>query len=172
MREKNLSALLSNMDILISGPGVIVLFKLKGNFTDSTLWHCSKTTFFQANKSRHDIFCRELKYAMVCDNFESTVSVASPAIPSEIDVTQTDLGKDISDHLKSAVKTPKIKSGTVTKCLEARSMIRFNFEGVSIIERWQWRHLLILSVKKSFILTEKIQILCWNTTANNTIVTK
>ena len=68
---------------------------------------------FQVNKSRHDIFCRELKYAMVCDNFESTVSVASPAIPSEIDVTQTDLGKDISDHLKSAVKTPK--SGTVLK---------------------------------------------------------
>ena len=34
MREKNLSALHSNMDILISGLGVLVPFELKGNFAD------------------------------------------------------------------------------------------------------------------------------------------
>ena len=35
MKEKNLGALTSNMDILISGLEVLMLFELKGNFTDS-----------------------------------------------------------------------------------------------------------------------------------------
>jgi hypothetical protein len=43
---------------------------------------------------------------MVCDNFESTVSVAVPAIPSEIDAKKVDLGQDIVEHLKKFVKVP------------------------------------------------------------------
>jgi hypothetical protein len=72
---------------------------------------------FQANKSRHALFCRELKYAMVCDNFESTVSVAAPAIPSEIDSGEKpdpDIGKDIVDHLKNFVKVPALTSAGIT----------------------------------------------------------
>ena len=62
---------------------------------------------FQSNASRHQLFCKELKYAMVCDNFESTVSVAVPAIPSDIDAENVvDLGQDIFAHLKNFVKVP------------------------------------------------------------------
>jgi hypothetical protein len=57
------------------------------------------------------LFCRELKYAMVCDNFESTVSIAAPAIPSEIDTKETNLGKDMTEHLKGIFKTPASKPG-------------------------------------------------------------
>ena len=38
MEKKNMGALHSNMDILISGMGVFDAFGLKGNFTDSTVW--------------------------------------------------------------------------------------------------------------------------------------
>jgi hypothetical protein len=57
------------------------------------------------------LFCRELKYAMVCDNFESTVSIAAPAIPCEIDAELTGLGGDMADHLKNSIKVPQKQSG-------------------------------------------------------------
>ena len=74
------------------------------------MWIFSSSHFltkFQSNASRHQLFCKELKYAMVCDNFESTVSVAVPAIPSDIDAENVvDLGQDIFAHLKNFVKVP------------------------------------------------------------------
>ena len=37
MKEKNLDALHTNMDISIAGQGVLILFEIKGNLTDSTV---------------------------------------------------------------------------------------------------------------------------------------
>lgn len=45
-------------------------------------------------------FCQELKYAMVCDNYESTVSIAAPPIPSKIDETFQDDLESIEHHLR------------------------------------------------------------------------
>ena len=43
MKEKNLGALHSNMEILISGLDVFAPFKCKDNLTDSTVWHIGET---------------------------------------------------------------------------------------------------------------------------------
>ena len=43
MKEKNLGALRSSIDILISGVEVFILFEFKGNLTDSTLWNTDET---------------------------------------------------------------------------------------------------------------------------------
>ena len=43
MREKNLCALHSNIDILISGVGVFVLFEFKDNLTVSAVYHTGET---------------------------------------------------------------------------------------------------------------------------------
>ena len=44
--------------------------------------------------------CRELKYAMVSDNYESTITIAAPPVPSELDKTFQELGNNIQEHLK------------------------------------------------------------------------
>ena len=43
MKEKNLEALLANMDILITGLDVCHVFELKVNLTDSTVWNTGET---------------------------------------------------------------------------------------------------------------------------------
>ena len=43
MKEKNLHALCSSMDILTAGLGVQIRFELKGNVTDSTVWNSRET---------------------------------------------------------------------------------------------------------------------------------
>ncbi len=44
-------------------------------------------------------FCKELKYAMVCDNYESTVTIAAPPVPEKLD-TKFALGSSMTEHLK------------------------------------------------------------------------
>ena len=43
MKEKNLGALHSNMDIFISGMDVSYLLNLRDNLTDSTVWNTGET---------------------------------------------------------------------------------------------------------------------------------
>ena len=43
MKEKNLDALRSSMDILIDALGVFINFELKGNLTDFTIWNTGET---------------------------------------------------------------------------------------------------------------------------------
>ena len=43
MKEGNLEALRSNMDILITGLDVCHVFESKGNLTDSTVWNTGET---------------------------------------------------------------------------------------------------------------------------------
>ena len=43
MKEKNLDALHSSMEISIAGLGVLIHFKLKGILTDSTVWNTGET---------------------------------------------------------------------------------------------------------------------------------
>ena len=61
--------------------------------------YCSdqhKAEHLETHKKR---FCHELKYAMVCDNYESTVSISSPAVPRQVD-TKFNLARDMESHLK------------------------------------------------------------------------
>jgi len=50
-------------------------------------------------RQAHARHCRELKYAMACDNFECTVSVAAPALPLEVDAVYRPLPKDMDAYL-------------------------------------------------------------------------
>ena len=43
MKEKKLGALRSNMDIIISGLGVLVPFEFKDNLADSMVWNTGET---------------------------------------------------------------------------------------------------------------------------------
>jgi hypothetical protein len=47
----------------------------------------------------HADYCQELRYAMACDNFECTVSVAAPALPSDIDATYQPLPDNMATYL-------------------------------------------------------------------------
>ena len=44
--------------------------------------------------------CTELRFAMACDNFESTVSVAAPPIPSQVDAAFTQLPPDMDAFVR------------------------------------------------------------------------
>ena len=61
--------------------------------------YCSEQCMEENIEKHKEAFCTELKYAMVCDNYESTVSVAAPPIPSDLDKTYND-----SSLLKSNMK--------------------------------------------------------------------
>ena len=66
---------------------------------------CMSTTYCSEqhrdeHAEKHGKFCPELKYAMVCDNFESTVSIAAPPIPAKIDQQYLfDPTKTMREHL-------------------------------------------------------------------------
>lgn len=47
--------------------------------------YCSSQHMEEHVFKHKESFCSELKYAMVCDNYESTISIAAPAIPEDID---------------------------------------------------------------------------------------
>ena len=61
--------------------------------------YCSEQHFEEHLSKHKSQFCRELKYAMVCDNYESTVSVSAPAIPRQVD-DKFKLAPDMKSHLK------------------------------------------------------------------------
>ena len=61
--------------------------------------YCSEQHWEEHLSQHQSQLCRELKYAMVCDNYESTVSVAAPAIPRQVDA-QFKLEPDMKSHLK------------------------------------------------------------------------
>ena len=61
--------------------------------------YCSEQCFEEHISGHKSKFCRELKYAMVCDNYESTVSVSAPAIPRQVD-DKFKLAPDMQSHLK------------------------------------------------------------------------
>ena len=50
--RKILIALCSNMDILISGLCVFILFEIKNNLTDSTVWNTEETGDIQIHLSK------------------------------------------------------------------------------------------------------------------------
>jgi hypothetical protein len=92
--------------VILLNPYCALVFDYVGHVLLFDILNLNRFFYVQLNRSRHELFCKELKYAMVCDNFESTVSVAVPAIPSEIDAKKVDLGQDIVEHLKKFVKVP------------------------------------------------------------------
>ena len=65
--------------------------------------YCSEQCMEDAlPRHRRSKMCRELKYAMVLDNYESTITIAAPPVPSESDkIFQDELAtSNIEKHLK------------------------------------------------------------------------
>jgi len=61
----------------------------------------------EADAERHAELCSELKYAMVLDNYESTISIAAPPVPSPIDETfrpEKFRDQDIKSYLMEQVE--------------------------------------------------------------------
>ena len=65
----------------------------------SGVTYCSEQCRDEHSYQHKKNFCSELKYAMVCDNYESTISIAAPAIPEKVDTTFQPL-EDMKKHLK------------------------------------------------------------------------
>ena len=66
--------------------------------------YCSEQCMEENIDYHRKNFCNELKYAMVCDNYESTISIAAPAIPEDIDDKFKAL-KDMPNHLRFEPKS-------------------------------------------------------------------
>ena len=61
--------------------------------------YCSEQCMEENLEKHKEFFCSELKYAMVCDNYESTISIAAPGIPEQVDTEFKPL-EDMKKHLK------------------------------------------------------------------------
>ena len=61
--------------------------------------YCSEQCKEEHIEKHKQFFCSELKYAMVCDNYESTISIAAPGIPEQVDTKFKPL-EDMKKHLK------------------------------------------------------------------------
>lgn len=64
------------------------------------------------DRETHEAICHELKFAMVCDNFESSVSVAAPPLPSEIDSEFRLVDGDVLDFLADPSQGRLLAEGT------------------------------------------------------------
>ena len=61
--------------------------------------YCSEQHMEEHVEKHKELFCTELKYALVCDNYESTISIAAPGIPEKVDNVFRPL-EDMKKHLK------------------------------------------------------------------------
>ena len=68
--------------------------------------------------------CRELKYAMVSDNYESTITIAAPPVPSESDKTFQDelAASNIEEHLKFSSQSHQNDSSTTCDAVDMAEM--------------------------------------------------
>ena len=67
--------------------------------------YCSEQCMEENIEKHKEAFCTELKYAMVCDNYESTISIAAPGIPEKVD----NVFKPFEDMKKHLRFNPSIK---------------------------------------------------------------
>ena len=65
----------------------------------ASVTYCSDQCMEENLEKHKEFFCSELKYAMVCDNYESTISIAAPGIPEQVDTVFKPL-EDMKKHLK------------------------------------------------------------------------
>ncbi len=65
--------------------------------------YCSQQCRDEDKDTHEGRRCMELRFAMACDNFECSVNVAAPALPSEVDAEYTPLPKDVEGYLDVAV---------------------------------------------------------------------
>ena len=61
--------------------------------------YCSEQHYENDIEKHKENFCQELKYSMVCDNYESTVCIAAPPVPSKLDSKFNEL-ISMENHLK------------------------------------------------------------------------
>ena len=70
--------------------------------------YCSKQHQEEHLDKHRKEFCSELKYAMVCDNYESTVSISAPAVSEHLDKQfkdLTEMSQHLDFHLKNHINT-------------------------------------------------------------------
>lgn len=70
--------------------------------------YCSEQHQDEHLKRHNATFCSELKYAMVCDNYESTVCIAAPPVPSGLDKEFKSLTK-MEEHLKFKIQKDQVE---------------------------------------------------------------
>lgn len=75
-------------------------------FNCTCVTYCSQQCFEENFELHQEKMCRELKYALVCDNYESTVSISAPAIPENVDKVFK-LEENMLKHLKFELKMQK-----------------------------------------------------------------
>ena len=65
--------------------------------------YCSEQCRREDSADHRGRRCQELRFAMACDNFECSVNVAAPALPSELDRSYRPLPADVERYLTQAV---------------------------------------------------------------------
>ena len=73
--------------------------------------YCSEQCRDEDREHHRGRRCEELRFAMACDNFECSVNVAAPALPSDLDRTYRPLPQDVECYLDQAVGSSRGMGG-------------------------------------------------------------